>query len=71
MGIDELAVGGRGVGGEEGDVFAEGVVVAGGDGVVELGGGAGDVDVGGVGGSGAGRERLAEEWVRDWKGLSW
>ena len=50
--IDELAIGGHGVRREEGGFLAEGVVVAEGYGVVELGGGAGDVDVGGVGGGG-------------------
>ncbi len=49
FGADELAGGGGGVGGKEGRVFAEGVVVAGGDRVVKLGGGAGDLDGGGIG----------------------
>ena len=50
--IDELAVDGHRIRGKEGRFLAEGVVVAGGDGVVELGGGAGDMNVGGVGGGG-------------------
>jgi hypothetical protein len=44
FGADELAGGGGGVGGQERGVFAEGVVVVGGDGIVERGGGAGDGD---------------------------
>ncbi len=48
LGAEELAVGGGGVGGQERSVFAEGVVVSGGDGVVKLCGGAGDRDVGAV-----------------------
>ena len=43
--VEELAVGGHGVRGKKGGFFAEGVVVAEGYGVVELGGGAGDMNV--------------------------
>ena len=50
--IDELAVDCHRVRGKEGGFLAEGVVVAEGYGVVELGGRASDMDVGGVSGGG-------------------
>ncbi len=50
--IDELAIDGHRVRGKEWRFLAEGVVVAEGYGVVELGGRASDMDVGGVSGGG-------------------
>ena len=48
LGAPELAVDGGGVGGQEGRLLAEGVVVTRGDRVVEGCGGAGDLDVSAV-----------------------
>src|ERR1039458_1359897 len=48
LGAEELAVQGGGVGGEERGVFAEGVVVSSGHGIVKWGGGAGNAGSGGI-----------------------